>query len=72
MPGGELWLVGEHRTSGERKYYLANLPADADQDNGRDDQGRAASANSLISSSRKSSASTTLKAAHGEVFIAPR
>jgi SRSO17 transposase len=22
-----VWLVGEHRASGERKYYLANLPA---------------------------------------------
>jgi SRSO17 transposase len=28
MPGEEVWLVGEHRSSGERKYYLANLPAD--------------------------------------------
>ncbi len=28
MPGDEAWLVGEHRTSGERKYYLSNLPAD--------------------------------------------
>jgi SRSO17 transposase len=28
LPGEEAWLVGEHRTSGERKYYLANLPAD--------------------------------------------
>src|SRR3954466_5576840 len=26
-PGEEVWLVGEHRASGERKYYLANLPA---------------------------------------------
>jgi hypothetical protein len=26
MPGEEVWLVGEHRTSGERKYYPANLP----------------------------------------------
>ena len=26
-PGGEVWLVGEHRASGERKYYLASLPA---------------------------------------------
>lgn len=24
----EVWLVGEHRTTGERKYYLSNLPAD--------------------------------------------
>lgn len=27
MPGGEAWLVGEWRSSGERKYYLSNLPA---------------------------------------------
>jgi len=26
LPGDEVWLVGEHRSSGERKYYLANLP----------------------------------------------
>jgi SRSO17 transposase len=29
-PGDEAWLIGEHRTSGERKYYLANLPATTD------------------------------------------
>jgi SRSO17 transposase len=28
LPGEEVWLVGEHRTSGERKYYLSNLPPD--------------------------------------------
>ena len=27
LPGHEAWLIGEHRTSGEKKYYLANLPA---------------------------------------------
>jgi SRSO17 transposase len=27
MPGEEAWLVGEWRSSGERKYYLSNLPA---------------------------------------------
>ena len=27
-PGDEAWLVGEHRTSGEKKYYLSNLPAE--------------------------------------------
>src|SRR5215212_10289552 len=26
LPGDEIWLVGEHRSSGERKYYLSNLP----------------------------------------------
>ena len=30
MPGEEAWLVGERRNSGERKYYLANLPAEVD------------------------------------------
>ncbi len=29
MPGEEAWLVGEHRSNGERKYYLSNLSADA-------------------------------------------
>jgi SRSO17 transposase len=29
LPGEEAWLVGEHRASGERKYYLSSLPADA-------------------------------------------
>jgi SRSO17 transposase len=29
LPGDEVWLVGEHRSSGERKYHLANLPPDA-------------------------------------------
>jgi SRSO17 transposase len=28
LPGDEVWLVGEHRLSGERKYYLSNLPPD--------------------------------------------
>ena len=30
FPGDEAWLIGEHRTSGEKKYYLANLPAEMD------------------------------------------
>jgi SRSO17 transposase len=30
MPGEEAWVVGERRRSGERKYYLSNLPADTD------------------------------------------
>lgn len=28
LPSEEVWLVGEHRSTGERKYYLSNLPAD--------------------------------------------
>jgi SRSO17 transposase len=27
LPGDEAWLIGEHRASGEKKYYLASLPA---------------------------------------------
>src|SRR5262249_58606120 len=30
LPGDEAWLIGEHRMSGEKKYYLANLPATSD------------------------------------------
>jgi SRSO17 transposase len=29
MPGDEVWLVGERQSSGEQKYYVSNLPADA-------------------------------------------
>ncbi len=28
MPGEEALLVGEHRSNGERKYYLSGIPAD--------------------------------------------
>ena len=27
MPGEEVWLVGERRSTGEKKYYVSNLPA---------------------------------------------
>src|SRR6266853_4591958 len=30
LPGDEAWLIGEHRPSGEKKYYLANLSAKTD------------------------------------------
>lgn len=26
MPGYEVWLVGERRSTGEQKYYVSNLP----------------------------------------------
>jgi len=29
MPGDEVWLVGERRSTGEQKYDVSNLPADA-------------------------------------------
>jgi SRSO17 transposase len=28
LPGEDVWVVGEQRSTGERKYYLSNLPAD--------------------------------------------
>jgi SRSO17 transposase len=28
LPGEEVWVIGELRSTGERKYYLSNLPAD--------------------------------------------
>jgi hypothetical protein len=28
MPGEDVWLIGEHRSNGERKYDLSNLPGD--------------------------------------------
>lgn len=28
LPGEDVWLVGKHRSTGECKYYLSNLPAD--------------------------------------------
>jgi SRSO17 transposase len=27
LPSEEVWVIGEHRSTGERKYYLSNLPA---------------------------------------------
>ena len=30
LPGEQVWLIGEHRSSGEREYYLSNVAADAD------------------------------------------
>ena len=39
MPGDEVWLVGERRSTGEQKYYVSNLPADTTpQDARRHDQ----------------------------------
>lgn len=27
MPGDEVWIIGERRATGERKYYISNMPA---------------------------------------------
>jgi SRSO17 transposase len=29
IPGDEVWIVGERRSTGEQKCYVSNLPADA-------------------------------------------
>ncbi|WP_350185097.1 hypothetical protein [Roseibium album] len=29
LPGEEVWVVSEHRSSGEHKHYLSNLPTEA-------------------------------------------
>src|SRR3546814_2629612 len=29
MPGDEVWIIGERRSTGERKYYISNMPAEA-------------------------------------------
>ena len=38
LPGDEAWLIGEHRASGEKKYYLANLAAGMTSQLSRDNQ----------------------------------
>ena len=70
MPGEEVWLIGEHRSNGERKYYLSNLPSDTPLKVLPAPSRRAGCASRRISSSRKSSASTTSRGAHGQVCIA--
>ena len=64
MPGEEAWLVGERRASGERKYYLSSLPPDANLSSPPRSR-RDGSASKPTSSSRKNSASITLKADPG-------
>ena len=56
MPGEEAWLIGERRVSGEHKYYLSNLPADADLKPLPQQSRRVGSANRRISNLRKNSA----------------
>ena len=73
LPGEEVWLVGERRASGERKYYLANLPAGrAARGAGGDDQGALGRASRRTSSSRRSWASTTSRAAPGPACTGTR
>jgi SRSO17 transposase len=61
MPGDEVWLVGERRSTGEQKYYVSNLPADASLKTLAATIKPDGFASRRISSSKKSSASTTSK-----------
>jgi hypothetical protein len=65
MPGDEVWLVGERRSTGEQKYYVSNLPADATIKPG-------GSVNRPTSSSRRSLGSTTSKVDPGRDYIDTR
>lgn len=29
LPGNEVWTIGERGSTGKRKYYISNMPADA-------------------------------------------
>lgn len=67
MPGEEAWLVGEHRSNGERKYYLSNPPQSRlSLARSR----RAGSANKPISNSRRNWGWITSKDDPGPDFTA--
>ncbi len=69
MPGDEVWLVGERRASGERKYYLSNLPAEAGLKTLAAAIRRDGSANRPISNSRRNSVSITSRVDPGMASI---
>lgn len=69
LPGEEVWLVGEYRSVGERKYYLSSLPADTPIKRLAKASRPAGSANRDISNSRKSLATIVSKAGHGRDSI---
>ncbi len=72
LPGEEVWLVGEWRSSGERKYYLSNLPARITRRALVGAIKRAGCASRRTSNSRRNSASTTSRAAPGPGCTATR
>ena len=72
LPGEEVWLIGEHRSTGERKFYLSNLPANTTAHACRQPSRRAGSASRRISSSRKNSASTTSRDDPGQACTGTR
>ena len=69
MPGDEVWLVGERRSTGEQKYYVSNLPADTSLKRLAATRSKPdGSVSRHISSSRRNSASTTSKADPGSGY----
>ncbi len=69
MLGDEVWLAGERRSTGEQKYYVSNLPADATLKMLAATIKRDGSASKHISSSRKNWASIISNAAPGLDYI---
>jgi SRSO17 transposase len=69
MPGDEVWLVGERLSTGEQKYYVSNLPADATTRRSLRRSKRDGSVNRPTSSSRSSLGSTTSKVDPGRDYI---
>ena len=77
LPGEAVWVIGEHRSTGERKYYLSNLPADtpikqlagASKARWVCEQAHQQLKPVLSLSKGKSLASITSKGAHGKVCI---
>ncbi len=65
LPGEEVWLVGERRSGGERKYYLSNLPTDTSLKRLAASSRHAGPVSRRISSSRRNSVSITLRVAPG-------
>ena len=72
LAGEEVWLVGEHRSTGERKYYLTISRPTLRSSSLPELSRPAGSANRRISNSRKNSASITSRADHGRVCTGTR
>lgn len=72
LPGEEVWLVGEHRATGEKKYYLANLATQTDLHTLAATTRRAGSASRHINSLKRRSALTTSRVDAGRGFTAMR
>jgi len=69
MPGDEIWLVGERRSTGEQKYYVSNLPADTTIKTLAATIKARWVCEQAHSSSRRSWGSTTSKADPGKDYI---